>query len=79
MCTTPAAPLKWLVRTKKTHQEHVSESAEVAEELLHRDLARVEHKVLPQVDVLLLHVLVQQVQLLVLLAGTFHEAVEAWR
>lgn len=60
-----------------THQEHVPEIVDVAEELLRRDFFWVKDKVLSHVRVLLFHVFMQQVQLLVLLLSSSNETVKA--
>lgn len=60
----------------QTHLEHVFKGVEVSKEFLHWDFPRVKDKVLSQVGVLLLHILVQQIQLLMLLMGRTHKNVE---
>ena len=58
-----------------TDLKHGLEGLEVPEELLHGHLAGVEHVVAAQLAVLLLHVVVHELQLLVLLLRCAHETV----
>lgn len=60
---------------QETHQEHVFEIVEIAKEFLWRDFFWVKDVVLSQVGVLLLHVFMQQIQLLMLFSGSTHKAV----
>lgn len=63
----------------KTHQEHVPKIVKVAEEFLCRDFSWVKDKVLSQVWILLLHVLMQHIQLLILLSSTTDKTVQTGR
>lgn len=59
-----------------THLEHVFKVVEVAIEFLYRHFSWVKDKVVTQVSILLLHILVHQIELLMLLMGTDHKLVE---